>query len=90
MKLTDLIESLQDIADSLGEDKAAETEVQLMYQPSYPLRSRLAGVVRKSDAEAISDQEDESTDTDEPEVVYLLEGTQLGYGNRHAWGCRSY
>ncbi len=58
-----------------------EAEVRLLHQPHYPLESTLIGVVGESEI-----REHEGRDLgDEPEVVYLLEGSQIGYGRSVAW-----
>ena len=66
MNKRELIEFLVGLPD--------ETEVRIAQQPSYPLESRVADVVIiGGPLGATEDQED-----DDP-VVYLVEGSQLGY-----------
>ena len=73
MKVRELLDRLSEYSE--------DAEVRLMHQPSYPLESTLGGVVGESEI-----REHEGGDLgDEPEVVYLLEGTQIGYGRRVAW-----
>lgn len=57
-----------------------EAEVRLMHQPHYPLESTLIGVVAESELRAHEGREL----GDDAEVVYLLEGSQVGYGRKAA------
>jgi hypothetical protein len=71
---------VQDLIDRLSE-YSPEAEVRLLHQRHYPLESALGGVVGESEIQA-----HEGGDLgDEPEVVYLLEGAQTGYGRKVAW-----
>lgn len=71
---------VQELINRLS-DYAPDAEVRLVHQPRYPLESSLGGVVGESE---IRDHEG-SDIGDDPEVVYLLEGQQLGYGKAVAW-----
>jgi hypothetical protein len=71
---------VEKLIDLLSE-YSPEAEVRLYTQPRYPLESALAGVVGESEI-----REHEGGDLgDEPEIVFLLEGRQLGYGRSVAW-----
>jgi len=71
---------VRELIDRLSE-YSPEAEVRLMHQPNYPLESTLGGVVGESEV-----REHAGGDLgDDPEVVYLLEGRQLGYGRKAAW-----
>jgi hypothetical protein len=63
-------------------DYSPEAEVRLAIQPRYPLEAHVAGVVSQSEIRAHSGKE---LGYDEPEVVFLLEGEQIGYGPAVAW-----
>jgi len=71
---------VRELLDRLA-DYSPEAEVRLMHQPNYPLESALGFVVGESE---IRDHVGGDLG-DDPEVVYLLEGRQLGYGRRVAW-----
>ena len=60
-----------------------DARVVLVLQPSWPLEHALAGIAIRRDV-------DETNDAHRgPDDVLLVEGTQLGYGNRGAWdACR--
>jgi hypothetical protein len=73
MKVRDLIDRLSDYSE--------DAEVRLLHQPHYPLEYSLRGVVGESEIRA---HEGEDLG-DDPEVVFLLEGRQLGYGRKIAW-----
>src|SRR5687767_5354185 len=95
MTISQLIETLTELADEHGPD----TEVRLMSQPNYPFEYAISGV---TDLAAIweaekEDQEDEDNpeqfdpdgvEADTP-VIYLTEGQQLGYGTSAAWAAAS-
>ncbi len=72
--------NVQKLLDLLAE-YSPDAEVRLLHQPPYPLESTLIGVVGESEI-----REHEGRDLgDEPEVVYLLEGSSVGYGRKVAW-----
>jgi len=61
------------------EDLEDDVEVVMQYQPNYPLKSEIAGATLKSEVEG------EKPEFDEVDVLYLVEGEQIGYGNKAAW-----
>ncbi|MFM7832720.1 MAG: hypothetical protein ACKPJD_13070 [Planctomycetaceae bacterium] len=72
MNIHDLIERLKEYNDLFGPD----CEVRLQTQPHWPFETTIAGVVT---AEEVL-----HNDTC-PNLIYILEGTQLGYGSKTAW-----
>lgn len=76
MRLSDLIERLQDLAAECDTDP----EVQLAVQPSWPFAHRLSDVILV-DLDADDDEPLPDTAAQEPprRVVYLGEGGQIGY-----------
>ena len=71
---------VQKLIDLLSE-YSPEAEVRIMHQPRYPLESTLGGVVGENEI-----KQREGCDLGyAPEVVYLLEGRQIGYGRAVAW-----
>ena len=79
MNINDLIERLEEYRDLYGPD----CEVRLQTQPSWPFETTVAGVVT---AEEVQKTDSDDADDDAcPEVVYILEGTQIGYGSKTAW-----
>ena len=89
MTLSDLIERLEELRSELGDD----VEVRLMTQQNYPFENELAGATclrdirERDELESDDDEHPErfDADGDPAEVVYLLEGRQLGYGTQTAW-----
>ena len=89
MTIDELIERLEQMRDELGGD----TEVRLMTQQNYPFENELAGAtclrdIRERDADDGDGEDDPEVfeaEGDPAEVVYLLEGRQLGYGTQTAW-----
>jgi hypothetical protein len=92
--LIDLIEALQDQLDSMSDAEQRTAEVRLMTQPQWPFEHTLTGVVAEQDIPALDYDEEDPDDgpdgyapCDGPgcRVVYLLEGSQIGYGTKAAW-----
>ncbi len=89
MTVAELIEALQDYDE--------EAEVRLMTQQNYPFENALQGVTDSEEIRHTCDHEDCDCDLDECDdpdcpdcqeqdtVVFLVEGNQLGYGNKNAW-----
>jgi len=84
MTIDDLIERLEQYRDEMG----GSTEVRLMTQQNWPFEYTLAGICsgEEINGEADEDDPDDDGDVDDENVVYLVEGTQLGYGTKRAWG----
>ena len=84
MTIDDLIERLEQYRDEMG----GSTEVRLMTQQNWPFENTLAGICsgEEINGEADEDDPDDDGDVDDENVVYLVEGTQLGYGTKRAWG----
>lgn len=70
MKVRELLELLE------GVD--GEAEVRIVHQPNYPLEARLGGV--RLHSESVDQDGDE--DPEGEEIVYLVEGSHVGYGKR--------
>ncbi len=79
MTLNELIERLEEYRDLHGED----CEVRLMTQQNWPFENAIIGLVSGAEINDTDDEDDEDVDTDA--VVYIVEGTQLGYGSKRAW-----
>lgn len=76
MNVRELIEELQRFD--------GDAEVYLMEQPSWPFEYAIAGVVERIEFER---DEDEISDGEKkPNDVFILEGSQLRYGSKDAWG----
>lgn len=60
-----------------------EAEVRTVRDHRYPFVHELDGVVSLSEIEAF--EHDADLGDDEPEVVYLLVGNQLGHGRAVTW-----
>jgi hypothetical protein len=95
MKIEDLINTLEELAEI-----HPGIEVRLMTQHSWPFENNIQGITTTSamdeaDLEAERDRREEQgiptehlPSEPEPakeEVVYLVEGRQLGYGRKSAW-----
>ena len=78
MTVDDLIERLEAYRDELGGD----AEVRLATQQNYPLEANLRGVCSASE---IIDSCDEDEQAVNEAVVYLVEGSQVGYGSKVCW-----
>tara|TARA_R110000751_G_scaffold71196_7_gene144019 strand:- start:9508 stop:9744 length:237 start_codon:yes stop_codon:yes gene_type:complete len=78
MTVDELIEQLIEYRDVLGGD----TEVRSMQQPSWPFEYSIDGLVS---TEEMGSSKDDRNPTNETKV-FILEGTQLCYGSKSAWG----
>ena len=89
MTLQTLIEELQTLADAFGD----ETEVRLMTQQSYPFEQSISGIASLEDIHGYDGGKFKPAPSrgwndasERPrDVIYLLEGNQLGYGTADAW-----
>ena len=79
MTLNELIERLEEYRDLHGED----CEVRLMTQQNWPFENAITGLVSGAEINDTDDEDDEDVENDA--VVYIVEGTQLGYGSKRAW-----
>jgi hypothetical protein len=89
MNLADLIEKLTELAETVGEN----TEVRLATQPHYPFYNSIAGVVVSTDFQEGDEEEEEETEysaEDLEVIIYILEGSQIGYGSKNAWNANRY
>lgn len=83
MTIDDLIARLEEYRDQLG----GETEVRLMTQQNWPFENSIYGLasgVEINDA-ADEDEQDDDGDVDQDTILYIVEGSQLGYGTKRAW-----
>ncbi len=71
MRLSDLIERLEEYREQLGDD----AEVRLMTQPNYPFEHSIKGLCSSEEMES----------EDDTKVVYIVEKRQLDYGSKLAW-----
>lgn len=87
MTIDELIERLEEYRDALGGD----AEVHLMTQQNWPFENRIAGVCSDEEINNYDpEEEDEAEDgvhavAETFGVVYIVEGDQIGYGNKRAW-----
>ena len=80
MNIDELIERLEECRDELSGD----AEVRLMTQQQWPFENAIAGVTSAREIRQQEDEEDFDPEGD-CEVLYLVEGRQLGYGTKSAW-----
>jgi hypothetical protein len=82
MTISEMIERLEEYRDELG-----DIEVRLMTQSHYPFENAIAGVASGAEINAAGDEEDpeDDGDVDDDDVLYIVEGQQLGYGTKRAW-----
>jgi len=64
---------LRELLDGLDDDM----KVELQTQPNYPLKSKVSNLSLRSDIEDDVDDKDD--------VLYICEGSQIGYGDKDAW-----
>jgi len=80
MTIEELIERLEEARDELGGD----CEVRLMTQQNWPFENSIEGICSSNDIELEEDDEDDD-DAESEKVLFIVEGSQLGYGSKKAW-----
>ena len=81
MTVSELIERLEEYRDEFG-----DVEVRLMTQSHYPFENAVAGLASGHEINEAGDEENSEDDGDvDDDVVYIVEGQQLGYGTKRAW-----
>jgi hypothetical protein len=84
MNLDTLIEILNDYREEFGGD----AEVRLMTQQNWPFENSICRITTGADINASDEDEDsEDDDVEDDNVIYIVEGRQLGYGSKAAWTC---
>lgn len=83
MTVDELIERLEEYRELIGGD----TEVRLMTQQNWPFENSICGIVSGKEINDAADEDNPSDDddVDEDAIVYIVEGSQLGYGTKRAW-----
>ena len=76
MTIDEMIARLKEYRDSLGGD----AEIRLVTQPNWPFETTVQGLV--SGEEINSVDADDDGDTEDDNIVYIVEGTQLGYASK--------
>ena len=79
--------TVQELIDRL-EDFDPDTEVRLMTQQSWPFENSIQGLCDGrdlKDEDPCDCHEDECSQCNPEGIVYIVEGSQLGYGNKNAW-----
>ena len=77
MTLEELIDQLEDYRDQFG----GEIEVRLMTQSNWPFENSIYGLCSSDEIQDAGDDEEIS----DKEIIYIVEGNQLGYGTKTAW-----
>ena len=84
MTVNELIERLEEYRDELG-----NVEVRLMTQSNWPFENGIAGLASGPEineaGDEDSDDEDDEEDVVANDVLYIVEGGQIGYGTKRAW-----
>jgi hypothetical protein len=82
MTVNELIERLEEYRDEFG-----DAEVRLMTQSNWPFENGIAGLASGAEINAAGDEDDpeDDGDVDDDDVVYIVEGQQMGYGTKRAW-----
>lgn len=82
MTVSELIERLEEYRDELG-----DVEVRLMTQSNWPFENGIVGLASGAEINEAENEDDpdDDGDVDDDDVVYIVEGQQLGYGTKRAW-----
>lgn len=82
MTIDSLIDLLAEYRDEFGPD----AEVRLMTQQNWPFENRICGLTSGAEMHESDVTDDDDEDPAENDnVVYIVEGGQICYGNRRAW-----
>lgn len=79
--------TVQELIDRL-EDFDPDTEIRLMTQQSWPFENSIRGLCDGrdlKDEDPCDPGEDDCAQRNPEEIIYIVEGDQLGYGNKNAW-----
>lgn len=77
MTINELIEALEEYREEIGGD----AEVRLMTQSNWPFEYGIAGLASGAEIRDAADHED----VPDENVLYIVEGSQFGYGAKEAW-----
>lgn len=86
MTIDEMLEILEDYKNQHGGD----AEVRIMSQQNWPFENTVHGICCGGEINAIENEDESDVDDDDVEgdaVVYIVEGSQLGYGSKRAWDC---
>ncbi len=89
MTTRELIERLTEMVEF--EPSIADAPVRLQTQSNYPLEYAIYGLTTKSSIEELKCEDEDASTIPTPkqdsyeDVVYIVEGSQIGYGDRDAW-----
>ncbi len=83
MTINELIERLEEYRDEIGGD----AEVRLMTQQNWPFENTICGLASgvEINDESYDEEPDDDGDVDQDAILYIVEGSQLGYGTKRAW-----
>jgi hypothetical protein len=87
--LGELIEALEELRSEFGDD----AEVRLMTQQNWPFENSICRITTGADINAndesysSADEDSDDDDVESDNVIYIVEGQQLGYGSKAAWTC---
>lgn len=81
--INELIERLEEYRDEIGGD----ADVRLMTQQNWPFENTIYGLASGAEINGENDEDDpdDEGDVDEDAILYIVEGSQLGYGTKRAW-----
>jgi hypothetical protein len=79
MRVADLIEYL--------ESQNPDADVRMQVQPNWPFETTISGACTQSCLLAIDGDSFDPTEpgATKPDTVFLIQGSQLKYGNKAAW-----
>ena len=77
MTINELLERLEEYREEIGGD----AEARLMTQQNWPFEYDITGLASAAEMRDLADDEDTTDDN----VLYIVEGRQLGYGSKEAW-----
>jgi len=83
--------TVEELIERLGEYDG-DAKVRLMAQPNYPFEYGIRGLASTSEISGYHYEHNDGDASDEgtpEEIIYLVEGEQIGYGQKDAWDAAS-
>ena len=79
------VATLIDLLKEYRKEHGADAEVRIMTQQNWPFENRICGLTSSREMNETSDDPDDAEDVADDDVIFIVEGGQLGYGSKRAW-----
>ena len=79
------VATLIDLLKEYRKEHGSDAEVRIMTQQNWPFENRICGLTSSREMNETSDDLDDAEDVADDDVIFIVEGGQLGYGSKRAW-----